>query len=90
MTRTEQNPSTDSENQTINSTSRTATEHYSIKTSENRERETRAPRSNDSHLGITIRGGGPASGRPEPALRTVDLANTLTKIVVMGGCSPWC
>ena len=62
MNRTHQNPSNSIKNQTDSTTSRTATEHYSIETSDNRERETRAPRSNDSHLGITIRGGWPASG----------------------------
>jgi hypothetical protein len=42
---------------------RTATKHYSIKPSDNSIRTTRATRSNDSHLGITIRRAGPAFGR---------------------------
>ena len=83
--RSNSSPSTSTE-----PTTRTETGHYSERTNKNQERDPRATRSNASHLGIPIRGCGPASGRPEPALHAVDLAPIPFKIISMGGWSPWC
>jgi len=66
------------------------TERYSIQTPKHREHDPRTPRSNAAHLCITIDGGGPASGRPQPTLRAVDLAPTPFKIVSMDGWPSWC
>jgi len=71
------------------STTRTTTTHYFIRTNEEQEPDTRTTRSKDSHLGILIDGFGPASGRPQPTLRAVDLAATPFKIVTAGRWSPW-
>ena len=62
----------------------TAAEHYAIQTKHKREPGTRATRSKGSHLGIVIIWQGPASGRPQPALRAVDHRNDLHKIVSVG------
>ena len=70
-------------------TTRAPSKHYSIRRNEKSEREPQATRSKDSHLGITIRGGGPAFGRPQPALRAVDLPEHARKIVSAGGCASW-
>ena len=50
----------------------TTTKHYSRSTNASPEPRTRATRSKDSHRCITIRGCGPASGRPEPLARPAD------------------
>lgn len=47
----------------------TTTTHYSSKTDKATETDSTATRSKPSHLCITIRRGGPASGRPDGALR---------------------
>jgi hypothetical protein len=73
-----------SPSRSTDTTTRTETEHYSSRRNENRERDPRATRSNDSHLGILIDGCGPASGRPEPTLRAVDLSWLDFKIVSVG------
>jgi len=54
-------------------------EHYSIRANKHRERDPRATRSKDSHLGITIRGCGPASGRPRTAIALVDLDKIVSR-----------
>lgn len=45
------------------------------------EQSKSTPRSKDSHRCITIRGGGPASGRPRRRTTAVDRDQTLTMIV---------
>ena len=77
-------PSTSTE-----TTTRTPSEHYSISRNEDQERARPETRTKDSHLGILIDGFGPASGRPQPTLRAVDLAATPFKIVTAGRWSPW-
>jgi len=72
-------PSTSTE-----TTTRTPSEHYSISSNEDQERARPETRTKDSHLGITIRGLRPAFGRPQPALRAVDLPETARKIVLKG------
>jgi hypothetical protein len=64
--------------------------HYSSRTNQKPEREPQATRSKDSHLCITIRGGGPASGRPQPTPRAVDLVTSSFMIVSVIGWSSWC
>ena len=60
MNPSSQTPSTHTETSTSSSESeqKTRTENHYTEQSKN------TPRSKDSHRGITIRGGGPASGRP--------------------------
>lgn len=60
-------------------------ENYSIQTNTSEEQERQATRSARPHLGITIRGCGPADGRPQPTLRAVDLPRVWFMIVSMGG-----
>ena len=48
-------------------------EHYALPTNHEQEPRTRPPSSKDPHLCITICGSGAASGRPQQALRAVDL-----------------
>ena len=67
----------------------TETKHYARQTNEDQERDLRTRRSIAAHLGILIDGSGPASGRPQPTLRAVDLAATAFKIVPVGRWSPW-
>jgi hypothetical protein len=55
-----------------------AADHYAIPTSHEQEPRTRPPRSKDPHLCITICGSGAASGRPQQALRAVDLYKIIT------------
>ncbi len=74
---------------TTETTTQPPSKHYSIRTKQKPEQEPQATRSKDSHLGITIRGGGPAFGRPQPALRAVGLAEPPFKIVSVGGWSSW-
>jgi len=78
-------PSTSTE-----TTTRTPSEHYSISSNEDQERARPETRTKDSHLGILIDGFGPASGRPQPTLRAVDLATAACKIVSVAGWSSWC
>ena len=59
-------------------------EHYAIQTNQEQEPGTKPPRSKDPHRCILIVGSGPASGRPQPALRAVDLALGSFKIVAVG------
>jgi len=66
------------------------TEHYSTQTNMSDEHERQATRSEGPHLCIVINWCGPASGRPEPALRAVDLAPTPFMIVSAGAGSSWC
>jgi len=77
-------PSTNTE-----TTTRTPSKHYSIRRNEKAEREPQATRSKDSHLCITIRGGGPAFGRLQSALRAVDLGGAVDKIAPADGWSSW-
>lgn len=76
-------------NSSIKTTTSTETEHYSISRNEDQNRDRPETRTKDSHLGITIRRGGPASGRPEPTLRAVDLHEAAHEIVSMGGWASW-
>ncbi len=73
---------------------RTATEHYSIKPSDNSIRTTTATRSKDSHLCITIRRPAPASGRRGTRLVAVDRVTARLKIIKLElatGMRPsWC
>ena len=50
-----------------------ATEHNTRTKSDYANCTTTATRSTDAHRGITIRGSGPASGRPPTSASTVDL-----------------
>jgi hypothetical protein len=68
----------------------TATEHYSRRRNENGGRDPRTTRSNAAHLGIVIIWPGPASGRPQPTLRAVDLERGPATIVPTAGWSSWC
>jgi len=75
----------------------TETKHYSRRRNENRERDPRTTRSKPSHLCIVIIWVGPASGRPQPTLRAVDLDEWHAKIIsgaaiVSGrrGWASWC
>lgn len=77
-------PSTTSEPNTS-----TETQHHAGQANEDRERDPRTRRSITAHLGILIDGSGPASGRPQPTLRAVDLAATTFKIVPVWRWSPW-
>lgn len=81
--------STSSPSITSEPNTNTATQHYARQTNEDRERDPRTRRSIAAHLGILIDGSGPASGRPQPALRAVDLAVTAFKIVPVWRWSPW-
>lgn len=67
--------------QPLTRTRRTSTQHYSNQTNKSQEHERQASRSKGAHRCITIRGWRPAFGRPQPALRAVDLAHGLAKIV---------
>ena len=69
---------------TTNSTT-APTEHYSRCTNTSEEPRTRATRSKDSHRCITIRGCGPAFGRPETARVAAPRLVDLQKII--GGWS---
>ena len=60
-----------------------AAEHYTIQTNYEQEPRTKPPRSKDPHLCILICGLGAASGRPQQALRAVDLHK-----IIVG--SSWC
>ena len=67
------------------STTTTTTQRYSERTNATSEPRTTATRSKDSHRCITIRGWGPASGRPERAAPRVIAAVDLCKIVSVAG-----
>ena len=67
MTHTDPTEHTHSTEPTSTSRTTTTTKHYSRSTNTSPEPRTRATRSKDSHRCITIRGCGPASGRPERA-----------------------
>ena len=54
-------------------------EHYAIQTNYEQEPGTRPPRSKDPHLCILICGPGAASGRPQQALRAVDLYKIIAR-----------
>lgn len=71
-------------------TTTTATHSYSIQPNDIQDNTSTSTRSKASHLGITIRGWVPASGRRQPALRAVDLGDGSTMIVSIGGASSWC
>ena len=87
MTRT---TSTSDPSEPNTGTRRPTTEHYSIQTKSNDEHERQATRSERPHLCIVINWCGPASGRPEPALRAVDLETTPLMIVSSRAGSSWC
>ncbi len=55
------------------STIRAASTHYSTRTINTQEQDTRTARSNAAHLCITIDGCGPASGRPRMTTPLLDL-----------------
>ncbi|GAA2570282.1 hypothetical protein GCM10010210_52350 [Pseudonocardia hydrocarbonoxydans] len=80
---------TSSPNTTSEPNTNTETKHYARQTNEDRERDPRTRRSIAAHLGILIDGSGPASGRPQPTLRAVDLAVEASKIVSGWRWSPW-
>lgn len=84
MTTTTPTSSPSNPSQPDTSTRENTSPHYSIQTNTSQEQDPRATRSKASHLGILIDGCGPASGRPEPALRAVDLARPTFMIVFMG------
>lgn len=69
------------ENHVSSTNTTTATEHNTRIESDYPEQSNKSPRSKDSHRGITIRGGGPASGRPRRSTRVVDLARPRSMIV---------
>lgn len=71
-------------------TNATTIEHYSIRASQNRRRDPRAKDQERPHLGITIVGCGPASGRARAARRAADRPCPATKIVPAWEWSPWC
>ena len=62
----------------------TSAEQYAIQTSHEQEPRTRPPRSKDPHRCILIVRSGPASGRPQPTLRAVDLSLAAFKIIPVG------
>ncbi len=68
----------------------TAAQHYARQSNTSPEPRTRATRSRDSHLCITICGSGPASGQPNAPQRANDLRGDLHKIVSVAGWSRWC
>lgn len=76
----------------INRTGSTETtnERYSQRRDEKREQDPRATRFKVSHLCIVIVGCGPAFGHPAPALRAVDPARDLHKIVLVRRWPSWC
>jgi len=74
MSSTTRTISTSNPSQPTTNTLTPSTKHYSIKTNTSHEPKARTIRSKDSHLCITIDGGGPASGRPRTATAPVDLA----------------
>ena len=79
---TRQHPPTDQTTEpTTTSRTTTTTEHYARQPNETPERRTTATRSKDSHRCITIRGCGPASGRPGAALAVLIPAVDLFKIM---------
>lgn len=59
----------------------TATTHNTSQHSDYPEQTNTSTRSNAAHRCITIRGGGPASGRPRRAARAVDLRHADSMIV---------
>jgi hypothetical protein len=71
-------------------TRRPTTDEYSTRTKKNDEHERQATRSERPHLCIVINWCGPASGRPEPALRAVGLATAPFMIVPTCAGSSWC
>lgn len=72
---------------TTSTTTTDTTEHYSRSTNTSPERKTKATRSNDSHRCITIRGCGPAFGRPGPTRAGATQAVDLRKIITgWSGC----
>lgn len=73
------NASAENKNETTSKS--TATEHDTSTDSDYTEQPTKSRRSNASHRGITIRRGGPASGRPRCRTRAVDLDGTRRKII---------
>jgi hypothetical protein len=79
----------DSTEHDTHSRTTTTTEHYAKQSNPSPEPRTRATRSKDSHRCITIRGCGPACGRPGAPSRAVDLPVDLCKIVLVMGWSPW-
>ena len=85
---TQHTPSTDhTTDPSTTTTTATATQHYSRSTNATPKRRTRATRSKDSHRCITIRGCGPASGRPRPARAIATNAVDLLEIIAWwSGC----
>ena len=80
----QQPPITNDMTDPSNTTKTTSTtEHYARQSNTTSRRTTRATRSKDSHRCITIRGCGPASGRPGTALvdllRVVDLCKIVNR-----------
>ncbi|OLM33025.1 hypothetical protein Ae717Ps2_3921c [Pseudonocardia sp. Ae717_Ps2] len=73
--------STSSETTYTSSTSKTETEHKTRTENDYTEQSKNTPRSKASHRCITIRGGGPASGRPRRRTRAFDRDQTPTTIV---------
>lgn len=82
MSTTSRSTSTSNLSEPNTSTTRRTTEHYSRRTTKNNEQR--------PHLCIVINWCGPASGRPEPALRAVDLASARFMIVSTVAGSSWC
>ncbi|WP_145981253.1 hypothetical protein [Pseudonocardia sp. HH130629-09] len=66
---------------TKNQNNNTATEHDTRTESDYASSTTTATRSKDAHRGITIRGSGPASGRPLTSASAVDLQSNEFMIV---------
>ena len=87
MTHTDPTEHTHSTEPTSPSRTTTKTKHYSRSTNTSPEPRTRATRSKDSHRCITIRGCGPASGRPGTARAAAANHVDLRKIIVRwSGC----
>lgn len=90
MITTTRTASTSNPSEPNTSTRRRTTKYYSRRTNTNHEHERQATRSERPHLCIVINWCGPASGRPEPALRAVDLAHAPLKIISASAGSSWC
>ncbi len=73
-------PLTSTEHDTLSRTI-TTTDHYARQSNATPERRTKATRSKDSHRCITIRGCGPASGRPGTARVAAAHSVDLPKII---------
>jgi len=79
MTTTSETTISTSPSMSTETTTRTTSEHYSTSSNEDQERARPETRTNDSHLGITIRWCVPASGRPRTATTPVDLYKIVSR-----------